>query len=124
MNLNDHNPLTLESAISVIEANLDGVERDYIRKNGVVGLHHGAGTVLRNTWLWDNPAEGRIQPLAQHFRDRFGLGHADDMSGMILSGVHARVIKAEFSPEVHAKKYREYWKKQNCDPMTGEPVAV
>lgn len=112
----DHQPETLDEAVAILIDNMSDDERKYIRENGIDGLHHFFGRAMRNGWgLW-NPKT----PLVLFFRNEYGIGHADDMSGMILDGMNARVTGKEFSPAVEAIKYREYWRKQNCDPMTGE----
>jgi hypothetical protein len=68
---------------------------------------------LRNEWgLWHD------SELAQHFKNVYGLGHADDMSGMIFDGVEAEIKGTEFDADKQAKYYRDYWLRQGVDPLT------
>lgn len=112
-NPTDHEPKTLEEAVDLIDKNLDDGERDYIRAEGVIGLHHGPGTALRNAWLWK--AE---HPLSQHFRTRFGLGHADDMSSLILDGLEAKVNGKPYDPMPHVEEFKQHWRDAGVDPLT------
>ena len=115
--INEYSPSTLEQAISIIVANLDDEEIAFIRKNKGNGLHHGFGTAIRNGWgLWDNDSI-----LHKHFREVHGLGHADDMSGLILSGVCARLVHGyEFDLYKEVAKYKKHWIDYGIDPLTQE----
>lgn len=109
----DYMPTTLEGAIHTIVDNLTEEERDFIKKNGTGCAHMTFGMAMRNGWgLWHG------SQLAKHFGARFGLGHADDMSGLILSGVEAAVNGGQFDPDADASGYKEYWAKQDIDPLT------
>jgi hypothetical protein len=73
---------------------------------------------LRNEWgLW------RDSELALHFKNVYGLGHADDMSGMILEAVQAEVCGEEFNAEAKARYYKDYWLGQGVDPLTLKRAA-
>jgi hypothetical protein len=113
-------PTTLEEAVSVLVQNMDDAELAYVIEHGAEGQHFFAGMVIRNAWLWDNPKQGNIKILPEHFRQRFGLGHADDMSGLILLGVTCEVCARPFDPEAKAEEYRKFWRAQGVDPLTQE----
>ena len=116
----EHSPQTLEEAIKLVADNLADEEIDFIKEHGAESAHHTAGQAIRNAWLWDNPKEGRVRPLAQHFRDRFGLGHADDMSNLILCGVTASVKQVPYDPTPHVESSKKHWRGYNIDPLTQE----
>lgn len=110
----DYQPKTLEQAVEFIIYNMDSDEHEYIKKNGTVGLHHGFGMAIRNNWnLWKANSV-----LAKHFQSLYGLGHADDMSGMILKAVEANVTGKTYDPRTHAKSFRDYWEDQGIDALT------
>lgn len=111
------NPISLQDAISSIVNNLTQEETQYIEKEGAESLHFSAGMAIRNAWIHPKGAT-----LTKHFLDNFGPLHADDMSGMILSGVTAAVRKVPFEPLKEAKRYRDYWDKQGINPVTGDQV--
>lgn len=112
----EYTPRTLEDAITVVwEAIADDAEAMESIKRHYTFLHHSVGRLIRNAWLW-NPEH----PLNEHFRTRFGLGHADDMSGMILQGLHMQVNGFVFNPDKVADHYKAFWLKENTDPLSGE----
>jgi hypothetical protein len=111
-------PETLESAITLILQYLNDKDLAFIETEGAPAAHHGFGMALRNEWgLWHD------SPLNQHFKARFGLGHADDMSDLILQGVDASVKDVEFDPAPHVERYKLHWRKAGIDPLTQERVA-
>ena len=123
IDLTQYSPKTLEEAVTLITQYLTDPEIDTILANGALSFHHSAGMAMRNAWLWDNPKENRVRPLAQHFRDRFGLGHADDMSSLILSGIEASCKNETFDPEPHVTRFKQHWKDCGVDALTQESSA-
>lgn len=113
----DEEPSTLVGAISTIVDNLTNSEISFIQRNKGNGLHHGFGTAIRNGWkLWDKDSI-----LHKHFREVYGLGHADDMSRLILSGVCAQLIHGyEFDLYKEVHKYKKHWIDYGIDPLTQE----
>ena len=104
----DFRPETLEEAVAILYGSSDEVEKKFIAREGVAGLHHGFGTALRNHWcLW---AGSR---LADYFKNTYGLG---------LEGLFCRVIGFTFNPEKKAEKYKSHWLKMNIDPLTQEKI--
>lgn len=111
-------PETLEQAIKTCINYMSDEDFDFVETNGAEAAHHGFGTALRNEWgLWGDT------PLSRHFKTRFGLGHGDDMSGLILQGIDAAVKQVEFDPDAAAAHYIDFWRKQGIDPLTQERVA-
>lgn len=117
--LNKLNPKTLEEAIELLEKNLDSEDIEYIKENKPESVHLFIGMNLRNDWgLWQN------SELAQFFKNVYGLGHADDMSGIILSSLFAKVRGEKFLVKDEIKKYKDYWLNKEIDPLTQEKINV
>jgi len=114
----DHHPTTLEQAIKVCINYMSDEDFDYVEAHGATSTHHGFGMAMRNGWgLWQD------SPLAQHFKTRFGLGHADDMSGLILEGIDAAVQERSYDPEPTVARFKAHWQQMGIDPLTQERVA-
>ena len=106
-------PKTLDEAVEILY-NEFAAEKDFydeVRegKSDIVSLHHTTGSWIRNNWgLW----------AGSELRDSFfemGLFHADDMSGIILGKVQARIRQDEFNLESEIKRYQNYWKEKGID---------
>jgi hypothetical protein len=111
--LSDYQPKSLLEAVRIVINNLSAADRQYIKTNGLSFAHHGFGMALRNEWgLWHD------SELARHFKNVYGLGHADDMSGMIFAGVEAEIKGTEFDADKQAKYYKDYWLRQGVDPLS------
>jgi hypothetical protein len=111
-------PTTLEEAIKLCISYMSDADYAYVEENGAVSAHHGFGMAMRNEWgLWHD------SPLNQHFKTRFGLGHADDMSGLILEGIDAAVKDQPFDIDGVVGKYKAHWQAAGIDPLTQERVA-
>jgi hypothetical protein len=114
-------PETMEDAIDVMLIELAETARMQI-KNGdfssPAALHHGYGTALRNDFgLWDAKS-----PLTQHFRTRFGLGHADDISDLLIEGMFAKIKGDVFDPEPLVERKKAQWAALKVDAMDQHPV--
>lgn len=125
MKLNeDHVPATIDEAIDHIFQSLTEQDRKDIAANPhPSAVHFTLGGHLRNSWsLWEAGT-----PLVQDFRQRFGLhGHGDDISGMILESVYARVQGRDVAAaqEALAARCRAHWIAHGIDPATGERVQA
>lgn len=118
-------PETLEAAIDSLYASLSEDEKTHIRTaDSAPGQHHMfGGMAMRNTWnLWGARPEASTV-LCDHFKSRFGLGCADDMSGMILKGLWDKVCGEAYDPNVDAAHYHEFWRRQGLDALTQERVG-
>lgn len=117
-------PSTLEEAVDCLYKSIDAKEMDEIKRQNLklYSMHFGLGTTIRNMWLWDNPKEGNTKKLAEHFRKRFGLGHADDMSGLILYGVDSKIAGIDPIYDDLVATYKKHWADMKVDPMTNEKV--
>jgi hypothetical protein len=68
-------------------------------------LHHTAGMSLRNgLGLWKEDST-----LSRYFQGRFGVYHADDMSGMIFEALWHRVHGIPYDPHPTVERYRKHW---------------
>jgi hypothetical protein len=122
MNLPEAIPATLEDAIDTLVAALAEEDKAYILspESTPGAIHHFGGMALRNTWnLWGaRPGVSTI--LCDHFKTRFGLGCADDMSGMILKGLWARLRGDAYDADADAAYYHAFWRRQGRDALTQE----
>tara|TARA_R100001143_G_C3357381_1_gene133297 strand:- start:2283 stop:2654 length:372 start_codon:yes stop_codon:yes gene_type:complete len=114
----DKVPSTVEAAVDAVTSALEPEEIDYIRRSDKPSLlHQSIGMYLRNEWsLWDDDS-----PLKRDAVEKFGIGHADDISGLILEWAHARVKRNDdFDPRKHCQKYIDHWKRLGVNPATGK----
>jgi hypothetical protein len=71
-------------------------------------LHFGLGMMLRNEWsLWEKETI-----LVRWFKEKYGVDHADDVSGLILDCLYQDVLGKPRRDEKLAKQYIAHWKKQ------------
>lgn len=123
MQLNeDFVPSTIDEAIGAIVSGLQPDDIDYIKESKSGSVHFTTGMGLRNGWsLWEQDT-----PLQLDFKRRFRLfGHGDDMSGIILEGVWAKVRGENVNEvlEKTAERFRKHWIKTGLNPETGEQVG-
>ena len=104
-------PRDLEHAVNIIVAGLSDDDVEFFETESVSNAHHSGGRFLRNTWsLWDKESH-----LVQWFRNHLGIGHADDISSVILVAVQARIIGIEFHPTPMLDRFREHWARFGCN---------
>lgn len=118
INPSEHSPKTMEEAVNLIYENLTTAEKEFIIEHEGAHIHHGFGTAIRNAWLWKQQ-----HPLSTHFRERYGLGHADDMSGLIIEGVVALTYGRQPNPDVEVARRKRFWIEQGVDPLTQKPLS-
>jgi hypothetical protein len=117
LNIRETFPLTHEQAVTIlVEANWSPPERVVLCRSSATELHNGAGLALRENWYLTD----KTFPLSRHYQRRFGLGHADDMSRLILSDFVARLRKQSYNVEQEACVLRKHWTDQGVDPLTLE----
>jgi hypothetical protein len=118
VNFEAFTPKTLEEAVDHICSSLTGSEVKYLRSEGAISTHHGFGTMMRNYWgLWEHDS-----PLAIHFREEYGIGHADDMSGLILTAIDQRLNSQPQQLDAEVESYKDHWAQYNIDPLTQKPI--
>jgi hypothetical protein len=111
-------PTTLEEAVqNIVEENCRNDPRttsewsEMNEREAIAAIHHSAGQCIRNNWgLWTGG------PLALHFHARFGLTHADDMSGLILTCVHRQLCGLPWYPESEVARYERFWAERGGMP--------
>ena len=76
--------------------------------------HHTVGRYLRNNWsLWEPDSAIKRDAVAS-----YGIAHADDISGLILSWVWAKVQGIDFDPKKCCEHYHEHWRSCGTDALT------
>lgn len=118
INVLETNPKTLEQAKSLITSALTIEEINYIHEHDAESVHFGFGMAMRNAWLWNE-----VHPLHLHMRARFGLGHADDMSGIILRAVDCSVKNKPHDIEAQVAHYKQHWIDAGIDPLTQQHIT-
>lgn len=119
----DHEPKTFEEAVDLM---WDFMGED--GRNSLVGpdssMHHhfGIGIMMRNGWMHRRPGTPDT-PLVAHFKDRWGIGHADDISGVITEALTAKRLGKDYNPEDTVKRYKDHWAKSGVDALTGREIA-
>lgn len=114
-------PLTVEGAVDILFDCLEEHDREYILSTGhEEEVHLDFGMHLRNKWsLWRQDT-----PVSLDFQQRFKLfGHGDDLSGMILSCLWAKVYGVPIDEEAVAERYRKHWIKSGMNPETGKEIS-
>ena len=120
MPINEHKvPATLQSAVDLIIEGLDPEEITYIKtEDSATSQHFGVGRWLRNNWdLWDEE-----MPLQVWFRTNLGLGHADDISSIILDAVWCRIRGETYDLDSQVMQYKIHWLNEGIDPKTQERI--
>lgn len=118
----DRVPKTLDEAVKMV---LDGIpqeERTRLQAEGAQDFatltHHGLGRWLRNNWsLWD-----KEMPLHRHFVDVHGIGHPDDMSGLILRCVASDICGYPRNIQDEIAHFHAHWRRMGIDPKTQQPL--
>ena len=76
--------------------------------------HFGTGLTIRNQWsLWEADS-----PLQRDAAARYGIAHADDISGLIVAWARAIAAGDPFSPLEHCKRYHEHWQRMGTDSLS------
>lgn len=101
-------PKDLDTALKELDHMLDPRLREEMRKGteGEMGKYHfGLGMWMRNNWgLWAG------SELSQWFHKR-GIGHPDDMSGILLTSYWRRLNGKPIDLEGQVKHYQAYWER-------------
>lgn len=113
-------PFSHEQAVKLLyEAPWSKEERKFIVQGGLVALHEGFGREIRNCWhLWEPTS-----PLARHYQKVYGIGHADDMSSLIIEDLVARMRGEDFNIHARVRRYRDFWLSNKVDPVTQREIS-
>ena len=110
-------PLTHEQAVRLLlDAEWNGAERLALLNASISALQQGMGQAIQEYWGLGN----RTWPLSLHYQRRFGLGHADDMSQLILANFKAALKDDSFCLDNEVNWLRKHWMDQGVDPLTLE----
>ncbi len=111
-------PKTIEDAMKFLHESTLAKEMTGFVSMHEMNLHHTVGQQLRNSWgLWHG------SDLAKDFVTRFGLVHADDMSGYLLERLWREVHQDAFNyPHAFngpkcAYRYQRHWRIQCGTPL-------
>ena len=111
-------PATIYEAIDEIVSTITAEQLEYIKTHDKYSLHHGFGTGLRNEWrLWD-----RSTPLVKWCESELKVGHVDDISGLILTGVWQKALGEPVDLASTIAGYHKHWLGLGLDPITQEPL--
>ncbi len=88
-------------SVSKIEVVIDGKFREIVDSSSI---HMSYGRFLRNKWnLWGDCE------LKRDAIENYGIAHADDISGLILDWVFAKVKNQVFDPQVVCERFHKHW---------------
>ena len=111
-------PATVYEAIDEMVSTLTPEHIEYIKTHDRYSLHHGFGTGLRNEWkLWD-----RNSPLVKWCISELKIGHGDDISGLILTGIWQKASGQPVDLAPTIESFHQHWLKAGVDPVTQEPL--
>lgn len=117
--ITNYKPTTLDEAVYALNDLTDDREKKIIKEDPGI-LHHGLMRDIRNEWgLWN-----RGSGLWKFFARTYGIGHADDMSGMIQEAFLSKLTGRRFDPKAMAASYQKYWQDMGVDPVTQKDIAV
>jgi hypothetical protein len=99
-------PTTLEEAVQeLVRVNKKQLKK--LKKEEMTKYHFSTGINIRNAWgLWD-----KNSTLHKHFFERFGLQHADDMSGLIFDCFKHFINNEEWNIKDKLLRYVVHWSK-------------
>lgn len=108
-------PFTHNQAVNILlKATWTQAERIMMLEGGLVALHHNFGKHIRDSWhLWEPTS-----PLARYYQRFYGIGHADDMSSLIILDLLCRMRGESFDMRHYVEKYRDFWLNQKIDPVS------
>ena len=132
----DSVPSTIEKAVEELINSLDEKDKEFIKsnyssenivvkiqgetteeliinRNQSYTVHFTAGMKVRNDWsLWEKDS-----PLKRDAVEKYGIAHADDISGLIFSWTWAKIRNEEFDPVDHCRIYHEHWKNYGTNAL-------
>lgn len=103
-------PSTLDEAVKLLKDSLTPEDIDEIRRPNSVSAqcHFTGGMIIRNEWsLWDINSI-----LVRWFQGRYGVTHADDISGIILECLWNDVRGEPRRDKILAEQFKKHWNKE------------
>lgn len=97
-------PNNLDEAIDYLLSVVSEEDKNVVRRSSSMNqFHHTVGQNLRNDWsLWHSG------PLREWFIS-IGIGHADDMSGIILKAFRRKLLNQPYDLQEDVQKYKQFW---------------
>ena len=117
----DKVPRDLDEAVEMIIETLGHSDQKTICHDKYIAAkaHHGLGRFIRNSWsLWD-----RHTHLCNWFRANLEIGHADDISTIIIEAVRAKLSGLEYDPTSTVQRFHDHWARFGCDNY-GNPLRT
>lgn len=117
----DKIPRNLDEAVEMVKEVLTEADIASI-KNGLspIDVHFTTGMNIRNDWsLWD-----KGNPLVKGFWERYGIDHADDISGIILDCVWRDILGEPRRDRQIAKENKKYWETLKEAEETGTSIIM
>ena len=112
-------PKNLSEAVSSLVATLSPADITFIKSNDAISQHHWMRRQIRNEWgLWEMESD-----LVQWFQKNLQLGHADDISSVILDSVWHQVTGEPFDLESKIAGYHDHWMSIGVDPVTQKKLG-
>jgi len=103
-------PTTLDEAVKLLKEGLTAEDIKEIQRPTSVSsqCHFTGGMMLRNEWsLWEKDTI-----LVRWFQGRYGITHADDISGIILECLWNDVRGEPRRDKELAEHFKKHWKEQ------------
>jgi hypothetical protein len=111
-------PVNFEEALDILFKALEPDDIEYFKNYGSDNTHFGLALWCRNNWfLWEPKTE-----LVEWFRNNLGLGHADDMSSILMESLSRKVNGKDIDLAGQVNFYRGHWATEGIDPLTLERV--
>ncbi len=120
LTVRDTFPLTHKQAVqTLVDAEWTSEERTQLLRASPAELHLTVGQALRNHWyLWEH-----TYPLTKHYKAVYGIGHADDMSSLIIGEFLALLQGGLHDTSQKVAALKKHWTDQGMDPLTLERTA-
>lgn len=101
----DRVPVNLNEAVDIIKNGLSPEAIKWMESSSPHETHFGLGMYIRNAWSLWNPDT----LIVKWFEGKYGLTHADDISGIILDCVWQDIKNQPRRDEQLAKDNKIYW---------------
>lgn len=102
-------PNTLEKSVDALMCVLTDSEKLFLSvdPDAALILHHTRGRWIRNEFgLWLDES-----PLRDWFKEHYAVDHPDDISGMILEAVQARIRGNQYDAQARAESIVKFYEK-------------
>lgn len=109
---NDGIPSNLLGAVNDLKSKLSEADLDFICElENLCDVHHSLGRQIRNQWkLWQNN-----NVLVEWFKTNLQIGHADDISAIILEALQSDLRGKVYCPRATVKRFHGHWELLNCN---------